>query len=293
MTIQEATYLLLGRLRDIYPPGEAGNITDWVMEHLTGSKKTERMIYKNESINPAEETQLQQYIERLMANEPVQYVLNEAWFCGLKLYVDSSVLIPRPETEELVEWVIDGCRFPINELSILDIGSGSGCIAIALKKRLGKAQVWSCDISRDALKIAKRNATSLGIDVNFIHLNFLDAEQRSSLPSFDIIVSNPPYVTINESGEMLPNVLNYEPSTALFVPDNDPLVFYHAIAGFGKTHLKKNGSIFSEVNEMLGNRTAELFNREGYLVELKQDMQQKDRMIKAIPNVNFEGNKVG
>src|SRR5262245_41999084 len=122
MTIQEATYLLLNKLRNMYTQEEAGNITDWVMEHLTGSKKAERMIYKSEKLTTGEENQLQQYIQRLMSNEPVQYVLNEAWFCGLKLYVDKSVLIPRPETEELVEWVISECRFPLDKLSILDVG---------------------------------------------------------------------------------------------------------------------------------------------------------------------------
>src|SRR5688572_11681093 len=282
MTIQEATYMLLNKLRIIYTQDEAGNIADWVMEHLTGSKKAERMIYKNESLNAEEENQLQQYILRLIANEPVQYVLNETWFCGLKLYVDKSVLIPRPETEELVEWVIDGCRFPIDKLSILDIGSGSGCIAIALKRRLSKAEVWSCDISADALNVAKRNAATLGVYVNFVQLNFLEAEQRSTLPSFDIIVSNPPYITPGESQEMRPNVLDYEPSTALFVPDSDPLVFYRAIADFGKKNLKKNGCIFCEVNEALSKKTAELFEEQDYRVEIKQDLHGKDRMIKGV-----------
>ncbi len=281
MTMQEATYLLLKKLRTIYSDGEASNITDWVMEHLTGSKKAERMIYKNEALDVGEEHQLLQYIERLMVHEPVQYVLNEAWFCGLKLYVDKSVLIPRPETEELVEWIIDGCRFPIDRLSILDIGSGSGCIAIALKRRLGKAEVWSCDISTVALQVAKRNAANVGVDVNFIQLDFLDVEQRATLPNCDIIVSNPPYITIEETKDMRPNVLDYEPSTALFVPDDDPLVFYRAIADFGKTHLRKGGSIFTELNEGLGKQTVDIFNANGYLAEIKRDMQQKERMIKA------------
>jgi release factor glutamine methyltransferase len=281
MTMQEATYLLLNKLRTIYAEGEASNITDWVMEHLTGSKKAERMVYKNEALNTEEENQLHQYTERLMAHEPVQYVINEAWFCGLKLYIDKSVLIPRPETEELVEWIIDGCRFPIDQLSILDIGSGSGCIAIALKRRLGKADVWSCDLSNEALQVARKNAATLGVDVNFFELDFLDVKQRTMLPFFYIIVSNPPYIAIQESKDMRPNVLDYEPSTALFVPDDDPLVFYKAIADFGSTHLKKNGSIFAELNEVLGEKTAELFKAQDFVAEIKKDMQQKDRMIKA------------
>jgi release factor glutamine methyltransferase len=282
MTMQEATYLLLNKLRSIYPDGEASHITDWVMEHLTGSKKTERMLYKNEAITAKEEDQLQNYIKRLLKHEPVQYVLNEAWFCGLRFYVDQNVLIPRPETEELVEWIISGCRFPIDQLSILDIGSGSGCIAIALKRRLSKATVWSCDISKEALNVARKNSAALGVDVNFIELDFLQEEKREKLCSFDIIVSNPPYIAFHEKKEMQPNVLEYEPAAALFVPDNDALVFYEAIADFGKTHLNKNGIIYAEINEGLGEATAALFQQDGYRTEIKKDMQGKERMIKAI-----------
>jgi len=287
MTIQDGTFLLLNNLRTVYSREEADTITDWTMEHLTGSKKAERMIYKNEKITADEERQLHQYLGRLMANEPVQYVLSEAWFCGLKLYVDKSVLIPRPETEELVEWIIDGCRFPIDKLSILDIGSGSGCIAIALKRRLGKAEVWSCDVSEDALRVAQKNAASLGLDVNFIHLDFLNESKRNSLPVFDIIVSNPPYVTDADAKGMSPNVLNFEPSTALFVPDDDPLVFYKAIADFGLTHLNPNGSIFVESNEAFGEEVAELFREKGFSCIVKQDLQGKNRMVKAVLEHNW------
>lgn len=138
MTMQEATWFILNKIRTIYPDGEANQITDWVMESLTGSKKAERMLYKNSAITGKEESQLQRFAERLMQHEPVQYVLNEAWFCGLKFYVDKNVLIPRPETEELVEWVIANCKFPVDKLSILDIGTGSGCIPIALKESYEK-----------------------------------------------------------------------------------------------------------------------------------------------------------
>jgi len=182
----------------------------------------------------------------------------------------------------LVEWVIDGCRFPIDKLSILDIGSGSGCIAIALKRRLGKADVWSCDVSLDPLKVAQKNAASLGLDVNFFQLDFLNEEQRNKLPVFDIIVSNPPYVTDADAKTMRSNVLNFEPSKALFVPDDDPLVFYKAITDFGRTHLNPKGSIFIESNEAYGEQVAELFNSKGFSTVMKQDMQGKDRMIRAV-----------
>ena len=281
MTTQEATYFMLNKLRTIYNEAEAGTITDWVMEHLTGSKKAERMLYKNSAITPKEELQLQQFAERLLQHEPVQYVLNESWFCGLKFYVDKNVLIPRPETEELVEWIIANCRFPVDELKILDIGSGSGCIPVTLKRRLKKAEVWSCDISKEALAVAKKNTLALGTDVNFIQLDFLNSAARAQLPPFDIIVSNPPYVPQKDKQTMPPNVLNYEPATALFVPDNDPLIFYKAIAEFGKTHLNSNGIIYTEIHEDLGKETMEIFQSAGYTTELKKDMQQKDRMIKS------------
>ncbi|MEO5948222.1 MAG: peptide chain release factor N(5)-glutamine methyltransferase [Chitinophagaceae bacterium] len=279
--MQEATYYLLNKLKTIYDKSEASQITDWVMEKLTGSKKAERMIYKTEAITSEEELLLHQYTERLLKHEPVQYVLNEAWFGNMKFYVDKNVLIPRPETEELVEWVISNCRFPIDELKILDIGSGSGCIPISLKKRIRKAEVWSCDISEGALTVAKKNTEDLGQEVNFIHLDFLDQHSWTQLPKFDIIVSNPPYIPENDKQTMQRNVLQYEPATALFVPNNDPLLFYKAIAAFGKEHLEKDGSIFMEIHESLGKEVTQLFHQAGYSTEIKKDMQEKDRMIKA------------
>ncbi len=281
MTTQEATYFLLNQLRTIYAEVEASQITDWAMEYLTGSKKAERMLYKNAAITIHEETVLQQYTERLMQYEPVQYVLNESWFYGLKFYVDKTVLIPRPETEELVEWIITDCKSQLSAFKILDIGSGSGCIPISLKKKMQNAEVWSCDVSPAALEVAKRNAATIGTDINLIQLDFLDKGKWGQLPSFDIIISNPPYVPEKDIQQMHNNVLNYEPAAALFVPDNDPLVFYKAIAEFGKTHLNKNGSIYTEIHENLGEATMNIFQSAGYMAELKKDMQQKDRMIKS------------
>jgi release factor glutamine methyltransferase len=281
MTMQEATYLLLNKLYTIYDKSEASQVTDWVLEKLTGSKKAERMIYKNETITSSEENTLKQYTERLLQHEPVQYVLNEAWFGNMKFYVDRNVLIPRPETEELIEWIISNCKFPLDELKILDIGTGSGCIPVSLKRRLRKAEVWSCDISAEALAVAKKNADELGVEVKLIQLDFLDQRTWTQLPSFDIIVSNPPYIPEKDKENMQANVLQYEPAYALFVPDNDALIFYKAIAVFGKTYLKKEGNIFMEIHESLGKDVSELFKTEGYTVEVKKDMQQKDRMIKS------------
>lgn len=281
MTIQEATFSLLTKLRTIYPDGEASQITDWMMEKLTGSGKAERMIYKNSAITIAEEKLLNEYTERLMRHEPVQYVLNEVWFSGMKFFVDKNVLIPRPETEELVEYIISNCRFPVDELTILDIGAGSGCISISLKRRVKKAEVWSCDISKEAIEVAQKNARALDADVQFMQMDFLDRSQWINLPRFDIIVSNPPYIPEKDKAQMNANVLNYEPHTALFVPDNDALLFYKAIAEFGKSHLNKGGSVYTEIHENLGKQVVELLESSGYSTELKKDMQQKDRMIKS------------
>lgn len=282
MTIQEVTYFLLNKLRAIYPEGEANQITDWVMEHLTGSKKAERMLYKNSSITHDEEIKLKEYAERLLRHEPVQYILNESWFYGLKFYVDENVLIPRPETEELVDWIIRNLKFPFSDLKILDIGTGSGCIAIALKRKLRKAEVWACDISNEALNIAKQNADNLQAEINFVQLDFLNPEKRDQLSSFDIIVCNPPYVPDMDKKTMNKNVLNFEPHTALFVPDNNALVFYTAIADFSKNHLRENGTVYCEIHESMGTDLTNLFTQSGFSAELKKDMQGKDRIIKAL-----------
>ncbi len=278
MTIQEATFFLLKKIRSIYPDSEASQITDWVMEHLTGSQKTERMLYKHSAITNGEEVLLKEYTERLLQHEPVQYILNEAWFCGSKFYVDKNVLIPRPETEELVEWILTSS---IDNLKILDIGTGSGCIPIALKKKNTTAEVWACDNSEGALRIAKKNAATIDTEISFLQLDILDKENWNQLPQFDIIVSNPPYVPEKDKDTMNENVLKYEPATALFVPDDDALLFYKTIAEFGKQHLKENGFLYFEIHEDLGNTTIQLLQSLGYKAELKKDMQQKDRMIKS------------
>lgn len=286
MTVQQATFFLLNQLRKIYTDGEASAITDLVMEKLTGSIKTERMLYKDELLQKEETNQLHEITNRLLQHEPVQYILNEAWFCGHKFNVDQNVLIPRPETEELVEWIINtpiaiGGKFPVDTLRILDIGTGSGCIPISLKKRIRKAEVWSCDVSETAIEIAQKNAESLGTELKLLHLDFLDQNNWSKFPSFDIIVSNPPYVPEKDKHEMQLNVLKYEPHTALFVPDNDPLLFYRAIAEFGKTHLKPGGNIFLEIHESLGEAVTALYLSKGYQTELKKDLQGKSRMVRT------------
>jgi len=282
MTVREAERFIREGLHDIYDVGEAAAISDRVIGHLTRSSREERATIRSEQLSAEQQRQLRQYMDRLLQHEPVQYVLNEAWFCGLKLYVDKNVLIPRPETEELVDLITRSLRFPFESLSVFDIGTGSGCIAIALKRKFRKANVWACDISERALQVARRNATALNLEIRFIRMDMLDKRLWKQLPGFEIIVSNPPYVPAAERGQLAPNVLQYEPATALFVPDEDPLVHYRAILDFALQHLAADGSVYLELHDNTAKDVAELFRSGGFAAELIRDMQGKERMLKAV-----------
>jgi len=302
MTIQEAQQQLRSQLHQIYDERETASITNLVMENITGWAKIDRVINKSVLLPSQKIELLKKYSEELLSHKPVQYVLHEAWFAGMKFYVDENVLIPRPETEELVEWIVSSFQFPVQSLelrvesrmddarrkmdenvfTILDIGSGSGCIPIVLKKKMPQAEIYSCDISEAALNVAKRNAIDNNASINFLHLDFLDQEKRNSLGSFDIIVSNPPYIPLKDKGTMQENVLSYEPHLALFVEDNNTLLFYEAIADFAKEKLSAKGKIFVEIHEEQALNVKELFSFKGFNhVEIKKDMQGKERMIKA------------
>ena len=277
MTCAEARKHLVDRLLTIHEPGESEAICNWVMESLTGERNPKKDLLFTEE----QSSRLETITKRLLDHEPLQYVLNESWFCGYHFYVDENVLIPRPETEELVEWIIANCKFPLGDLTITDIGTGSGCIAISLKRKLRKADVMGVDVSAGALSVALKNASDLGVDVQFKLIDFLDTTTWASLPVSDIIVSNPPYIPEKDKATMHPNVLDHEPATALFVPDDDALVFYRALAAFGKTNLKEGGILFMEIHEKLGDECIKLFEKVGYRTDLKKDMQGKDRMVLA------------
>ena len=295
MKIGEAEIWLRKELSKIYDEREAANIATLVLENITGLPRVDRLTKKNEPLVVQQLHHLTEVHHRLLQHKPVQYALEEAHFYGLKLFVDKHVLIPRPETEELVDWIIKEVKAAhknvfvrkenkadeTTQLKILDVGTGSGCIALALKKAMPRAEVWGCDVSDDALSVARRNGSELDIRVDFVGLNFLDEVQTKQLPTVDIIVSNPPYIPLKNKGEMHINVIDFEPHEALFVPDNDPHVFYSALAAFGKHRLHKNGSIYAEIHEGFGNEVTDVFNREGYNVELRKDMQGKERMVKA------------
>lgn len=286
MTIQQSYKQLLFQLYEMYGDREAANIADLVIENITGFKKVDRLINKQFPLNEEQLQLLNDYTNELLKHKPVQYVLNEVWFAGMKLYVDENVLIPRPETEELVEWIVKAVASRKSQVaSILDIGTGSGCIPVALKKKLPSVEVHALDISEEALNVAKRNAAIQQTKINFHLLNILDNNLWKQLPKFDIIVSNPPYVTQSEASSMQQNVLQYEPHLALFVDDEDAMKFYKAIAEFGLHHLNKDGQLFFEINEIMGKQICDLLNQYRYLnIELKKDMQNKDRMIRGCLN---------
>ena len=281
MTLQMAKKGLYLQLTNLYDEREADNIADWVMEYITGMKKIDRLMINQQPLSNNQLNLLKRLTNDLINHRPIQYVLGEAWFAGMKFYVNESVLIPRPETEELVDWVAYTIKHSKSKIQkLIDIGTGSGCIPISLKKKLPQLSVTSIDISEAALKVAKQNADSLGISIDLVTINFLDENSWNVLPIFDLIISNPPYIKQTEEKNMSRNVLDFEPSLALFVPDEDALIFYKKIFLFSKTHLAKNGYIFLEINETLGNEVVQLFESNEFLVELKKDLQEKDRMLK-------------
>lgn len=296
MKLFKAEQYLKEQLKELYDEQEAANIASLAIENITGFSKTERIFKKQEQLSLSQSHELENYLRRLKVGEPIQYIMNKCWFYGMELYVDKNVLIPRPETEELVQWIVDDvkasgkdvfARKPgeadeTTQLKILDIGTGSGCIVLALKKTMPKAEVWGCDVSEGALNVARRNGSALDIRVDFQGMNFLDEAQQKLLPTVDIIVSNPPYVPLKDREEMHLNVVDHEPHTALFVSNNDPLIFYKALSEFGKKRLYGNGSIYMEIHEGLGQDVIDLFKKNGYThTQLKKDMQGKDRMVRA------------
>lgn len=284
MTLNEARTVLTKELTTIYDNEELKNIVDLVLEHITNMPRMEQVKSKLAYLTCTQLETIDTITERLKRNEPVQYVLGEAWFAGMKFKVNKNVLIPRPETEELVDWVIKEINTQYSMLnvqcSILDIGTGSGCIPITIKKKLPKADVSAIDVCSEALFIATGNAIEHDTEIDFILFNFLDEEKWAALGQFDIIVSNPPYVKQSEKDGMHARVKEFEPHLALFVPDNDALLFYKKLSGFSLQHLSPGGSLFVEINEALGDTIVNLFRSAGFInIEMKKDLQGKDRMV--------------
>ncbi len=274
-------------LAPLYESDEAKTLFSLAAEQVLALSPGKLMMQKDAAVSFINMQKFLSILNDLQIGKPIQHILEEAHFYGLVFKVNEHVLIPRPETEELVEWIISVCsiQFALNsfespkKLSVLDIGTGSGCIPITLKKHLPNTVVATLDVSADAIAVAKQNARQIGVDINFINADILTFQSEEK---FDIIVSNPPYIRDLEKNEMHNNVLLHEPHLALFVSDENPLIFYKAIAEFAKTNLKPNGQLFFEINEYLGKETVDMLDgKEFKNIELRKDMQGKDRMLKA------------
>ena len=276
--IHEAVNEIIVSLQNIYDFNEASNFAVLLFSHLRGYSRADLHLNSNEKLSINENLFLTDALERLRHSEPIQYVIGECEFMGLIFNVNKNVLIPRPETEELVEWVLDEIKE--NNLSVLDIGTGSGCIACAIKKYALYSIVEAYDISDMALATAKKNAERNNVKIKFKNVDILNYHLKNE--KFDIIVSNPPYITEKEKKFIMPNVLDYEPHLALFVPDNQPFLFYEKIMDFSLKALKPNGKLFFEINEQYGTELVNLLESKGFKnIILKKDIAGRNRMVRG------------
>lgn len=298
MTIEAQEKKIIEQLLPLYAMEEARSLACWVIMDVCRMNRSQLLIHKQSALSAEEVVCVDHILSELKTGKPIQYILSVTEFYGLKLHVDSSVLIPRPETEELVAWILSitksvsfgsygsgvGAPPPLEKtrVRLLDIGTGSGCIPIALKKNLPNASVFAVDISASALMIARENAICNEVEVQFIQDDILNPCSEILDQRYDVIVSNPPYVRLSEKSDMHVNVLDYEPHLALFVPDNNALLFYDQIADFALVHLNDQGFLFFEINERFGQQTIDLLVRKGFQeIELRKDIRGKDRMLKA------------
>ena len=267
-------------LSSCYTAGEVTALTRIIATELLGVSQMAYFLKDNITLTAEQEALLDNAIERLKKLEPIQYILGYSDFCGLRFKVTPATLIPRPETSELVEWIASEAT---GSESILDIGTGSGCIAVSLAHKLPQSKVTAWDISHEAIAVATENSKANGQAVTFEQVDILAYEPTGE--QFDIIVSNPPYIKENEKEAMHSNVLDWEPHTALFVPDSDPLLFYRTIAEKGLTVLKPGGRLYFEINRAHGKETMEMLESLGYAgIELRKDFAENDRMIRAVKN---------
>ena len=259
---------------------EAAHVVKWILSHYTPDIQPALIASSTAQVSESALEKMLSAVQRVSAGEPVQYVLEEAWFDGLRLRVTPAVLVPRPETEELA--ILAAGLVPETG-TLLDVGTGSGCIALALKHRFSQSEVWAIDISEAALNIARENAKAHHLDVHFRQMDVLDSTQWVALPEVDAIISNPPYIPQAEQTQMSQTVVQHEPHVALFVPDGDPLLFYHTLAALGRAVLQPGGHLLTEIHEALAARTGEIFRHAGYReVQMHRDMQDKERFISAI-----------
>jgi release factor glutamine methyltransferase len=282
-TLNQLRFYLLAELRKRYSENESASVTSLILEHA--GFPLSLCLREPDKITPSQViTQINHIIEEIHVGRPIQHILGNARFCELTIAVNGDVLIPRPETEALVYTILSSNDQLYSQ--IIDLGTGSGCIALALKKQFPEALVLGLDLSRKALSVAEQNAKLNQLDVVWMQGDLLDIpainEQLGYKTGFDLVVSNPPYVRQSEKRLMEDQVLNYEPSQALFVDDQDPLLFYRAILAFCKTHLLEGGHLWVEINESFGKETAYLFREAGLRqVEIKKDIHEKERFIHA------------
>jgi release factor glutamine methyltransferase len=281
MLLREYKTYFTTQLQPLFDIMEIESFFFIALEYLHQLKRVDLALQPNFSIN---ETQLEKWnviLQDLKKEKPIQYIIGETEFYGLRFFVNENTLIPRPETEELVDWIIksqEKVRSENVKFCILDIGTGTGCIPISLKKNISHATVFAIDVSEGALATAKKNAIENKTEVNFIKANILEVTNLDT--QFDVIVSNPPYVRNLEKQEIKKNVLEYEPHLALFVEDDDALLFYRKIAQLAKKNLSENGQLFFEINQYLGNETVRLLKDLGFQnIQLKKDFYGNDRMI--------------
>ncbi|MEY3921821.1 MAG: hypothetical protein RL634_1582 [Bacteroidota bacterium] len=284
MRMKEAYQLIQQRLQSMYEPREASQIAEMVIEKITGYTRTERLVHHEKLLNADQAVMFEQDLKELESGRPVQYVLGECWFQNMLFKVDERVLIPRPETEELVEFIkAHYNNIPCsvdNPCKLIDIGTGSGCIAVSLKKAFPLFEVWAVDKSIKALELAKENANKLDAKISFKQSDILEESKNDSLPAFNIIVSNPPYIPQDESKELEKHVIAFEPNEALFVTNQDPLEFYKAIVEFAEHHLLRGGMIFFETHEKYAKGVIQLLEENEFeQVQIKKDLQGKDRIV--------------
>lgn len=282
MKIKDIQDIFHKELDVIYGKEEVDSFFFMILDDYFNIFRIELALNPGLSITKEEQVPIFKALDELKNEKPIQYILGKTEFFGLHFKVNNHVLIPRPETEELVDWILQNANIE-SELRILDIGTGSGCIAISLAKHLVNSEIFALDVSPEAIELAIENAVLNNVKVNFIQANILDdGLEGKRFNKYDIIVSNPPYVMKRNKDQLKPNVLNYEPHAALFVEDNDPLKFIRAISNFALANLKNEGLLYFEINEFMGAKIRELLEDHDFTnIELKRDMFNKYRMIKA------------
>jgi release factor glutamine methyltransferase len=281
MTIEVANRLLLSGLSELYDEREAASISSMVLEHLTGMPKTLRLLQKTDLLSEKQEILFRSYMRELISHRPVQYVLNEAWFGTMPFYVDENVLIPRPETEELVDWLLKDNSLKGPGTIVLDIGTGSGCIPVYIKKKRTDFNVLGIDISEAALEIAKKNADRQNVHIHFSQCDIRDQNQWGNIPAMHIIISNPPYIPEKQKQILEKHVRDFEPGLALFVPDDDPIIFYKLIGDLALQKLISGGALFLEIHHDYAKEIMDWYEKNGFFLELRKDFSGNNRMIKA------------